>query len=130
MPLILIGSFALMVLNLPIAPFQNAMSRLFGGEWKMWLLHVHRSTFSVMSLAALIAVSYASRRNMRKSKAARSTRAFIILNAFCSYVAFMRLQDEAIPFARTNSTSLFWRWSSPFCPPGCSCLFTGTALSA
>lgn len=59
MPLILIGSLVLAVINLPIPAFQQAMDTIFGQGWRNVALAIHRGTLEILALTSLITVSYA-----------------------------------------------------------------------
>ena len=67
-PLVLIGSFALVLLSLPIPAYQNIMTRLFGDEWKNILLYIRDGTFNSFSLIAVICISYSYTREMNEYK--------------------------------------------------------------
>lgn len=58
MPLILIGSLAVLINNLPIDAFQNFMLKLFGESWKVLGGNIWNGTFAIMSLLVAVGVSY------------------------------------------------------------------------
>lgn len=58
-PLLLVGSFALVLLSLPIPPYQDRLSALFGDAWGDPLLFIRSCTFGIMALLMVITVSYA-----------------------------------------------------------------------
>ena len=57
-PLILIGSFALIVLSLPIPGYQQFMLEFFGSQWANMLQFVQDGTFHVFSITIVISISY------------------------------------------------------------------------
>lgn len=57
-PLLLLGSFALLIISLPIPAYQNFMSDSFGEEWDDIFLFVRDGTFHIMSLLLVISISY------------------------------------------------------------------------
>ncbi len=67
-PLFMAGSFAVLINNLPIAAFQNAMENLFGDNWKNFGAYLYQGTFAIMSVGVLIAVSYNFAANDKMSR--------------------------------------------------------------
>lgn len=67
-PLVLIGSFALVLLSLPINAYQALMSRLFGDSWQNILLYIRDGTFNSFSLIAVICISYSYTRELNEYK--------------------------------------------------------------
>ncbi|WP_010096091.1 PTS cellobiose transporter subunit IIC [Ornithinibacillus scapharcae] len=58
LPLIIIGSLAVLINNLPIEPFQNFMVNVFGESWKDLGGYIWNGTFAIISLVVAIGVSY------------------------------------------------------------------------
>ncbi|MEN2766865.1 PTS cellobiose transporter subunit IIC [Ornithinibacillus xuwenensis] len=58
LPLIIIGSLAVLINNLPIEPFQNFMVNIFGESWKDLGGYIWNGTFAIISLVVAIGVSY------------------------------------------------------------------------
>lgn len=58
-PLLLLGSFALLIYSLPVPFYQKFMAQLLGEDWDQLLIVVHNSTFGAMSLFMVICISYA-----------------------------------------------------------------------
>lgn len=59
MPLILVGSFAIVLNNLPIEGYQRAAEAFFGPSWKNFGDYIRQGTFSIMSVGIVFSVSYA-----------------------------------------------------------------------
>jgi len=57
-PLVLLGSIALVFLSLPIPGYQRMMEEFFGSQWKNIFLFVRDGTFNIMSLIMVICISY------------------------------------------------------------------------
>ncbi|APM37723.1 EAL domain-containing protein [Clostridium kluyveri] len=57
-PLLLIGSIALVFLSLPIPAYQNMMKEIFGDEWKNVFLYIRDGTFNILSLIMVLCISY------------------------------------------------------------------------
>lgn len=107
MPLILIGSFVLMVLNLPIASFQNFMIACFGEDWKEIGLSIYKGTFQVMAIIALISVSYAYANEQDVVRSGEISPIIIILSSFASYICFVKGTDTVTDFAGFDSAGMF-----------------------
>ncbi|MFT4416541.1 PTS sugar transporter subunit IIC [Fredinandcohnia humi] len=58
LPLIIIGSLAVLINNLPIEFFQNFMLDVFGEKWKNLGGYIWNGTFAIISLLICISVSY------------------------------------------------------------------------
>lgn len=67
-PLVLLGSFALVLLSLPIEAYQNLMTSVFGDGWKNILLYIRDGTFNSFSLIAVICISYSYTREINEYK--------------------------------------------------------------
>lgn len=57
-PLLLIGSMALVFFSLPIPAYQNIMGRTFGNQWKDIFFYVRDGTFNILSLIMVLCTSY------------------------------------------------------------------------
>ena len=57
-PLLLIGSFALFFLSLPIPFYQDAMDKIMGDHWRFVLVYIRDGTFNIMALLMVLSVSY------------------------------------------------------------------------
>jgi PTS system cellobiose-specific IIC component len=63
LPLILVGSFAVLINNLPIPFFQHFMANLFGSKWTDVGNFIWNGTFAVMAILVCIGVSYSLARS-------------------------------------------------------------------
>lgn len=86
-PLVLIGSFALVLLSLPIAAYQNLMTSVLGDGWKSILLYIRDGTFNSFSLIAVITISYSYARELNEHTAYVSP----IIASVTSLAAFVAL---------------------------------------
>lgn len=57
-PLVLIGSMALVFLSLPIPAYQNIMREVFGSQWQSIFLYIRDGTFNILSLVMVLCISY------------------------------------------------------------------------
>ncbi|WP_077615782.1 PTS cellobiose transporter subunit IIC [Caenibacillus caldisaponilyticus] len=58
LPLIIIGSLAVLINNLPIQPFQDFMEHVFSEHWKNLGGYIWNGTFAIISLLVCFSVSY------------------------------------------------------------------------
>lgn len=58
-PLLLLGSIALVFLSLPIPAYQRLMNALFGDRWGLLFTYIRDGTFNILSLVIVISISYA-----------------------------------------------------------------------
>ena len=85
MPLILIGSIILALINLPIPAYQDFLIRVFGEGWKGIGLSIHKSTLKIMSILTIITVSYAI---AKEKKLVKSGSQFYHYGNNCSFLIF------------------------------------------
>lgn len=107
MPIIMVGSFVLMVLNLPIEWINNLLNTLFGENWRTFGLAIHRGTFRIMSLSALIAISYALAKDHALVKAGKLNPIFIILTALSCHVTYNPGTESVVDENATGPTGMF-----------------------
>lgn len=88
MPLIMVGSFILMILNLPIAAVQNLFVSIFGDNWKYMGLLIYKATFRIMSLSTLLSVSFAVAKENSDAKRGNHRSIFVVLITLACYTAF------------------------------------------
>lgn len=57
-PLVLIGSFSLVLASFPVDIYQQAMNLTFGNNWKDFFIFIYDGTFNILSLVLTISISY------------------------------------------------------------------------
>ena len=107
-PLLLIGSFALIFISLPIPGYQDLMGKLFGLKWQLLFDLVKNSTFGIMSIFMVLSISYsyASILSARRSDFQFSP----IINscvALCSFVIISGLSKNGFSVESFGVTSTF-----------------------
>lgn len=105
-PLIIVGSFALVALNLPITAYQNFMNGLFGDNWRTLGLLVYKGTYEIMSLAAVMSIAYTYCQHFETVKTGQLNKFSIVLSSICAYFAFNPLQDILIDADSANSRGM------------------------
>lgn len=58
MPIMIVGSIAILVNNFPLARYQEMMGRIWGGNWKSFGSMIYSGTFSIISLVVCLTISY------------------------------------------------------------------------
>ena len=106
LPLILVGSFILMILNLPIPAFQHFMDQLFQDNWRNLGLAIYKGTFEIMSLTAVMAISYAYCSKLEVVTSGKLNPFSIVLASLCSYFAFNPIGDTLIDANSANSRGM------------------------
>lgn len=107
LPLVLISSFTLLLLNLPVAAFQNMMLSVFGEHWKAIPLQIHKGSFQIMAVTALLSISYVYAEEFPVVKSGEVNGVFVLLTSLASFIAFTKETDTVISFQNSSSTGLF-----------------------
>lgn len=105
-PLIIVGSFALVALNLPVPAYQDFMNGLFGEGWRSATLLVYKGTYEIMSIAAVMSIAYAYCQHFETVKNGQLNKFSIVLSSICAYFAFNPLQDILIDADSANSQGM------------------------
>ena len=111
-PVIMVGSFAVMINNLPIDIFQNTMHLAFGDNWKNIGAFLARGTYNIISFCVLLSVSYYI---TIESSALKQDRVHTLTACVVSLCALIILTEpiigvkggEGIPYFWTSATGLF-----------------------
>ena len=105
MPLMILGSFGVLINNLPIPGYIDFMNGIFGGEsWKAFGNNLSAGTFSVLGLLVAITVSY----NLAKSYGGDALgSAAVSVASFFSLGAMSPDKDGILSVAGLGSQGLF-----------------------
>ncbi|MFL0267064.1 PTS cellobiose transporter subunit IIC [Candidatus Clostridium radicumherbarum] len=103
MPLILIGSLAVLFNNLPIPGWTDFMKSIFGDQWNSFGGNLWNGTFAIMSLLVVFTISY----NLAKSYEKDGLTAGIVSFASLLMLYAGSAKDWAIPFAFLGAQGLF-----------------------
>lgn len=106
LPLIMVGSFVLMLLNLPIDAINILLYRLFGEHWRTFALAIHKGTFSILSLSALIAISYAFMKNYNNKETSDLNPIIVVLTSLSCYIAFNPATEYVITEEAAAATGM------------------------
>jgi cellobiose PTS system EIIC component len=103
MPLILVGSLAVLFNNLPIPGWANFMKSIFGDQWNSFGGTLWNGTFAVMSLLVVFTTSY----NLARSYEKDGLTAGVVSLASLLMLYAGSAKDWAIPFAFLVAQGLF-----------------------
>ncbi len=107
MPLILVGSIVLALINLPIPAYQNFLLHAFGEGWWEIGLSIHKSTLRIMAVITLITVSYTISKEKDIVKSGEVNSITIVITAFSSFFAFTDNTDMIISEKVAGSAGMF-----------------------
>lgn len=103
MPLIVLGSFAVLINNLPWPAFQSFMRMVFGETWTSFGGNIWTGSFAIMSLLVVFTISYYLAKHYNSDALAAGALSFGCL--LMLYNASSK--DWAIPFAFLGAQGLF-----------------------
>lgn len=104
MPLIIIGSLAVLINNFPINAYQQFMVLLFGKSWAIFADYIYNGTFAIISLLIVASVSY----NLASSYNTEPLASALI--SFTSFIILLIQPEEGgfiIPFKWLGVSGLF-----------------------
>lgn len=104
MPLILIGSFILALTNLPIPIYQSFLEHTLGDGWRDISLSIYHGTLQILSMTALITVSYALAGKENLVISGEVNPIVIVITTFASYITFSN-DSKLIPNAAEAGTA-------------------------
>ncbi|WP_419824979.1 EAL domain-containing protein [Anoxybacterium hadale] len=104
-PLLLLGSFALLINSLPIPFYQSFMAQSLGEDWGLLLTVIHDSTFGMMSLFMVICISYSYANEIGLKK---NTSPIITASvSLASYLAISEISIENFHISSFGASGIF-----------------------
>ena len=104
-PLLLLGSLALLILSLPIPAYQTFMTELFGEGWNHIFLFVRDGTFNILSLLMVICISYAYINELGYDYKINPIIASSV--ALASYIAASGIHTQGFSLSHFSATGIF-----------------------
>lgn len=102
MPLVIMGSLAILINNLPINFYQDAMNAIFGDDtWKQWGGNVWGATFAIVSLLISFTIAY----NLTKSYGKDALAGGAI--GLASYMTFATYGEGGLTGLTTGTGGIF-----------------------
>ncbi|MDR2355111.1 MAG: EAL domain-containing protein [Clostridiales Family XIII bacterium] len=106
-PIVMAGSFALVINNFPVRAYQEFMFLAFGDTWKNLGGYIWQGTFAILSMVVLISISY----SMTEAYAHRTNvdlhPFFGSMVALACYVAVIYIPENAMPLQFLGALGLF-----------------------
>ena len=99
-PIVLIGSIALLFTSFPVPQYQALMERLFGPAWKGFFTYVHDGTIGILSLSMVICISYSYMTELKARKDAGIHPIIASCVSLCSFIALFGISKAE--FSITN----------------------------
>lgn len=105
-PILMIGSFALIALSLPIPAYQSFMESFFGSQWGNVFLYVRDGTFNIFSLIMVVCISYSY---TVESQNRYSPQNPIITSsiALCTFIVMSGISKEGFTIAKFGVIGVF-----------------------
>ncbi len=108
MPIMIVGSIAILVNNFPLQQYQDFMDRLWGGGWKSFGSMIYSGTFSIISLVVCLAISSQLASWYRDNKGIGDHPFLAQAVSFCSVMITINFLDGEISLAEiTGVNGLF-----------------------
>jgi lactose/cellobiose-specific phosphotransferase system IIC component len=106
-PIIMAGSFALVLNNFPVQSYQDFMLLAFGDAWKNLGGYIWQGTFAILSVAVLISISYSLTEAYVNRTNVDLHPFFGSMTALACYIAIMYIPESAIPLQFLGALGLF-----------------------
>jgi lactose/cellobiose-specific phosphotransferase system IIC component len=106
MPLTIIGSFAVLINNIPLGFFQRFMLETFGESWKDVTSWIFNGTMQIMSLGVLVSVSHSIARERVAAKMGQVNPLIVSLISLGCLVAITNTYNQSIAFTQLGTTGL------------------------
>lgn len=119
-PLLIVGSFFLLLANFPIPNWSNMISPILGNNWESLMSVPASASFDVMTILAVVGIAYSLGRQLEIDA---------IQSAALALVSFFILTPYTTLFAPENSTKVYEVTSLPLKWMGSSGLFLGMIIA-
>jgi lactose/cellobiose-specific phosphotransferase system IIC component len=86
-PLLLVGSIALIFSSLPIPVYQAFMKNFLGVQWKNIFIYIRDSTFNIFSLLSVVCISYSYASEFSGRYSHNVSTIIVSLVSLCSFIA-------------------------------------------
>jgi len=106
-PILLIGSFALIFISLPIPSYQKIMEGIFGVQWKSIFLSARNGTFNILSLMMVITISYSYAVERCKDNHYEISPLLTAIVSLSSYIIISNISDESFSIDKFGAIGVF-----------------------
>ena len=107
MPLMIVGSFAVLVNNLPLPIFQELMARSFGEGWKDIAVSIYNGTTQIMGIGVLLSISYSVARSRTSVRTGQVNPMIVALISLGCLVTITNTSEQNLTFAQIGPMGLF-----------------------
>lgn len=119
-PLLIVGSFFLLIANFPIPNWNEIISSILGDNWQSLVSVPASASFDVMTILAVVGIAYSLGRQLNIDA---------IQSGALALVSFFILTPFSTPFTPENSTEVYDVASLPLKWMGSSGLFLGMIIA-
>lgn len=106
-PLVLIGSFAVVITRLPIPAYQAFMAAVFSDQWTVFGTYLTQGTFSIMSIGVVLTVSYSYANLESPEMATKMTPGIAAIVGLMCLITLVYAENDALPFATVGVMGVF-----------------------
>jgi lactose/cellobiose-specific phosphotransferase system IIC component len=107
-PLLLIGSFALVFISLPIPDYQQFMANIFGTTWAFFFNAIRNGTFDILSIFMVVFISYAYIVELNARKSGFQINPIIAAGvSLCSFVIICGLSKDGFSVLNFGTVNIF-----------------------
>lgn len=106
-PLFIIGSFAVLLNNLPIPQFQEFMTQWFGEEWKNFGVSIYNGTIQIMSLGIIFSISFSLAKVQSSINLKHINAITVAIVSLGCFITITNVQDNALKFSQLGVMGLF-----------------------
>lgn len=106
-PLILIGSFAIVLTRFPVAAYQNFMVSIFGDHWSNFGAYIIQGTFSIMSIGVVLTISYSYANLEAPEAAVKVNPGITAIVGLISLFSLIYAGNDSFPFASVGVMGVF-----------------------
>lgn len=107
MPVMLVGAFIILFVNIPHPNYQAFMAEIFGVYWNRVALNIYDGTLSIMSLMALIAISHSLAASTNECRKHAVNPAIVTIVSLCCLMTLTNISDGMISVWVFGNIGLF-----------------------
>lgn len=107
-PLLFIGSIALVLASLPIPIYQEFMERGLGDDWQRLLLAIRNGTFGILAVLMLLGISYAFTVEYNTRKNRTVSPIIVCVVALASFIALTGQRSPNVAFSEFGAMNIFF----------------------
>lgn len=106
-PILMIGSIALVFMSLPIPDYQMKMERWFGAGWKNIFLYIRDGSFNIYALLAVLCISYTFANTYNDKEGSKIPPIMVSVVSLCSFVTVFGISKSDFNLSTFGVTGIF-----------------------